>query len=56
VADADEPEDPLFDSTRGYVEQIDRYKQQQGQAADEEGGELMGRHARVSHETTRAPQ
>jgi hypothetical protein len=28
--DADEWEEPLFDSSRGYVEQIDRYKQFQG--------------------------
>lgn len=26
----DEDDDPLFDSTRGYVEQIDRYKDHQG--------------------------
>ena len=29
-ADGDEDLDPLFDSTRSYVEQIDRYKQHQG--------------------------
>jgi hypothetical protein len=28
--DADESDDPLFDSERGYVEQIDRYKRHQG--------------------------
>jgi hypothetical protein len=28
--DADEPDDPLFDSGRSYVEQIDRYKRHQG--------------------------
>jgi hypothetical protein len=28
--DANEPEDPLFDSARSYVEQIDRYKKHQG--------------------------
>jgi hypothetical protein len=30
VEAADEHEDPLFDSTRGYVEQMDRYKEHQG--------------------------
>ena len=29
-ADADEDDDPLFDSTRDYIEQIDRYKRHQG--------------------------
>jgi hypothetical protein len=28
--DGDEDDDPLFDSTRDYVEQIDRYKDYQG--------------------------
>jgi hypothetical protein len=28
--DGDEDDDPLFDSTREYVEQIDRYKEHQG--------------------------
>ena len=28
--DADEDDDPLFDSTREYVEQVDRYKEHQG--------------------------
>src|SRR5215469_8204802 len=28
--DADEDDDPLFDTTRGYVEQVDRYKGYQG--------------------------
>jgi hypothetical protein len=28
--DADEPDDPLFDSGRSYIEQIDRYKRHQG--------------------------
>jgi hypothetical protein len=28
--EADEDDDPLFDSTRDYVEQMDRYKQHQG--------------------------
>jgi hypothetical protein len=31
-ADGDDDPDPLFDSTRDYVEQIDRYKQHQGKA------------------------
>jgi hypothetical protein len=31
-ADGNEDEDPLFDSTRDYVEQIDRYKEFQGKA------------------------
>jgi hypothetical protein len=30
----DEDDDPLFDSTRGYVEQIDRYKQHQGKPTE----------------------
>jgi hypothetical protein len=30
--DGDEDDDPLFDSTREYVEQIDRYKEHQGKA------------------------
>jgi hypothetical protein len=30
--DGDEDEDPLFDSTRDYVEQMDRYKEHQGKA------------------------
>ena len=28
--DADEDDDPLFNSTREYVEQVDRYKEHQG--------------------------
>ena len=28
--EGDEDDDPLFDSTRDYVEQVDRYKQHQG--------------------------
>lgn len=31
--DADEDDDPLFDSTRGYIEQIERYRQHQGKEA-----------------------
>ena len=33
-ADGDEDGDPLFDSTRDYVEQIDRFKQHQGKPTD----------------------
>ena len=32
--EGDEDDDPLFDSTRGYVEQIDRYKQHQGKPTE----------------------
>jgi hypothetical protein len=32
----DEDDDPLFDSTRGYVEQIDRYKAHQGKPTEAE--------------------
>jgi hypothetical protein len=32
--DGDEDEDPLFDSTRDYIEQIDRYKQHQGKPTE----------------------
>jgi hypothetical protein len=32
--DADEDEDPLFDSTRDYIEQIDRYKAHQGKPTE----------------------
>ena len=31
---ADEDPDPLFDSQRGYVEQIDRYKRYQGKPTE----------------------
>jgi phage gp46-like protein len=33
-AEADEDLDPLFDSTREYVEQMDRYKEHQGKPID----------------------
>jgi hypothetical protein len=32
--EGDEDDDPLFDSTRGYVEQIDKYKQHQGKPTE----------------------
>jgi hypothetical protein len=32
--DGDEDDDPLFDSTRGYVEQIERYREYQGKEAN----------------------
>jgi hypothetical protein len=32
--DGDEDDDPLFDSKRGYVEQVDRYKRHQGKATE----------------------
>jgi hypothetical protein len=34
----DEDDDPLFDSTRDYVEQIDRYKEHQGKPTERRGG------------------
>jgi hypothetical protein len=34
AADGDEDDDPVFDSTRGYVEQIDRYKRHQGKPTE----------------------
>jgi hypothetical protein len=30
--DADEDDDPLYDSSRGYLEQLDRYHEHQGKA------------------------
>jgi predicted nucleic acid-binding Zn ribbon protein len=32
--DGDEDDDPLFDSTREYVEQVDRYKEHQGKPTE----------------------
>jgi hypothetical protein len=32
--DADEDDDPLFDSTRDYVEQVERYREHQGKEAE----------------------
>jgi hypothetical protein len=32
--EGDEDDDPLFDSTRDYVEQVDRYKEHQGKATE----------------------
>jgi hypothetical protein len=34
ACEADEPDDPLFDSTRDYVTQIDRYKAHQGKPTE----------------------
>jgi len=33
--EAEEDDDPLFDSTRGYVEQIERYRAHQGKSAED---------------------
>jgi hypothetical protein len=35
--EADEDPDPLFDSSRDYIEQIDRYKEHQGKAVEPTG-------------------
>jgi hypothetical protein len=37
-ADGDEDDDPLFDSTRSYVEQINRYKRHQGKVTTRKSG------------------
>jgi hypothetical protein len=36
-AEGDDDADPLFDSKRGYVEQMDRYKRHQGKATTRKG-------------------
>jgi hypothetical protein len=50
-AEGDEDEDPLFDSTRDYVEQIDRYKQHQDKPTEGNmpfGGPKPGRRSRAA--------
>jgi hypothetical protein len=41
-AAADEDDDPLFDSTRDYIEQIDRYKEHQGKPTERRSKKRMG--------------
>ena len=41
AAEGDEDDDPMFDSTRDYVEQIDRYKEHQGKAVERKTTEMV---------------
>jgi hypothetical protein len=41
--DGDEDDDPLFDSTRDYVEQIDRFKEHQAKPTERKPREKMER-------------
>jgi hypothetical protein len=45
--DADEDPDPLYDSRRSYLEQIDRYKRHQGKRIERKAG--SGCYARMTH-------
>jgi hypothetical protein len=51
--DGDEDDDPLFDSTRDYVEQVDRYKEHQGKTTGRKTTEMVCTECGETFTTTR---
>ena len=51
--DGDEDDDPLFDSTRDYVEQIDRYKEHQGKTIERKTTEKVCLHCGETFDAVR---